>query len=63
MCVCGATSDNKDHWIDGKLTNSLAIHYIAYHRSDVSPEELAKVEALSHGEVEPTEAELRKARN
>lgn len=63
QCVCDAMSDNKDHWvlIDGeqKLTNSLAIHYLAYHRGDVPGHELAKVLQLPYGEADPTEDELK----
>lgn len=57
-CVCGARSGNKDQYVDGKLTNSLAVHYLAYHRKDVPQEELDKVAALPYGMVTPTEAEL-----
>ena len=61
VCICGVCSDNKDHWIgpgQGLLTNSLCVHYMAYHRSEVPADELAKVEALSYGEADPTEEEL-----
>lgn len=58
ICACGAFSDSKDHWIGELLTNSLAIHYLAYHRYDVPEEELEKVRALSYGEAEPTPQEL-----
>lgn len=64
-CVCGASSDNKDHWVgdgSGLLTNSLCIHYLAHHRNDVPPEELDKVQRLPFGEEEPTEDELFHAR-
>lgn len=62
-CKCGATSDNRDHWVtteDGRelLTNSLAIHYLAYHRSDVPQSELDKVALLTHGEIVPTKDEM-----
>lgn len=61
ICRCGAPSDNKDHWVGeelGLLTNSLCIHYLAYHRSYVSNEELEKVRALTTREEEPTEEEM-----
>lgn len=60
-CACGACSDNKDHYIgdgDGLLTNSLCVHYLAFHRDDISQEELDKVCALTLGEEEPGEEEL-----
>ena len=66
-CVCGVASDNKDHWVGGRagddrLTNSLCIHYLAYHRADISPEECEKVLALPGGEAEPTFDELKTPR-
>lgn len=60
-CSCGATSDNRDHWVgggEGLLTNSLCVHYLAFHRNDIPQEELAKVRALNFGEEEPNEREL-----
>lgn len=61
VCACGACSDNKDHWVgdgDGLLTNSLSIHYLAFHRDDIPQGELDKVRALPYGEEEPNEKEL-----
>jgi len=59
-CPCGATSDNRHHYIgsEGILTNSLCIHYLAFHREELPQEELDKVRALAFGEEEPTEEEL-----
>lgn len=60
-CICGATSDNLEHWVGegkGPLTNSLCIHYLAFHREDIPDEELAKVDALPYGSEDPTETEL-----
>lgn len=61
-CKCGARSDCKDHWVkvDGKelITNSLAIHYLAYHRDEVPQSELDKVALLDYGQEEPTEEQL-----
>lgn len=57
-CNCGVISDNKEHHTDGRVTNSLAIHYLAYHREEVPKEELEKVAALVYGEQSPTEKEL-----
>lgn len=61
LCRCGAMSDNADHYIDGLLTNSLCVHYVACHRFDLSPAEMEKVAALTHGEAEPTLKELGRA--
>lgn len=56
---CTATSDNADHRVVVELdTNSLCIHYVAMHRSEVPASELEKIAALQ-GEQEPTDAELR----
>ena len=60
VCACGAYSDNKDHWVsdDNLFTNSLCIHYLAFHRNDIPLEELEKVRAFAHGEKEPSDQEL-----
>lgn len=59
---CGRTSDNRDHFVcvDGEelVTNSLAVHYIAFHRDDVPQAELDKVARLDFGEEDPTDQEL-----
>lgn len=57
-CRCGAESGNEDRFIDGLLTNSLCVHYLAFHRRDVPNSELVKVGALRDVGVEPTEKEL-----
>lgn len=67
-CMCGVTSDNCDHYVEGVggeglLTNSLCIHYLAYHRGDVPVEELAKVRDLTFGEEEPDDMELAAPKN
>lgn len=63
VCVCRVWSDNHDHWVGpdfSLLTNSLCIHYLVYHRSDVPEEELAKVRTLGCGEAEPTADEIKR---
>lgn len=49
-CTCGATSSNQDHLLlvqdPVRLTNSLASHYLAWHRNEVPESELAKVAQL-----------------
>lgn len=60
-CACGAWSDNQDHWVgegNGLLTNSLCVHYLAFHRDDIPKDELGKVCALDLGEEEPNVNEL-----
>lgn len=62
ICSCRAWSDNHDHFVmvagEKLKTNSLAIHYLAFHRADVPSEELSKVASLEYGEAEPTDEEL-----
>jgi len=59
-CICGAGSDNQDHWVAGDLlTNSLCVHYLALHRDQIPEEELDKVRALPFAGEEPTINELR----
>jgi hypothetical protein len=56
QCVCGAKSDATD-WIlhTGQITNSLAVHYLEYHRDQVPLEELAKVRGMPPCEVDVIE--------
>ena len=47
ICKCGAQSTNTGHRLpDGRITHSLATHYLTWHRSEVSTEQLAQVRAL-----------------
>jgi hypothetical protein len=58
-CLCGATSDGTDRILpDGTRTNSLCVHYLAYHRAEVEAGELWAVEGLSAGREYPTSDEL-----
>lgn len=58
-CRCGVNSDNTDYILpNGQQTNSLCVHYLAFHRDEVPAEELAKVAALESGEAEPSSEEL-----
>lgn len=60
ICKCGVLSDNRDHFVaDAIRTNSLCVHYLAFHREDVPNEQLELVLALTEDEVEPTEHELK----
>jgi hypothetical protein len=43
-CVCHAKSANFDFELaDGMYTNTLAVHYMLYHRSEVPAQEIEKV--------------------
>jgi len=59
-CACGARSSNCDYKLpNGEMTNSLSVHYLAYHRDEISDEHLSKVLELKFGEAEPTIEEMR----
>jgi hypothetical protein len=47
QCICGAKSDTSD-WIlhTGQKTNSLAVHYLEFHRHEVPERELEKIRKL-----------------
>ena len=48
-CICGAQSDKNDWALpDGRITNSLALHYVEYHRDALPRDEIAKIEALPY---------------
>ncbi len=58
-CSCGAHSSNVDFMLpSGEITNSLCIHYLAYHRHEIPPEQLARVAALPPTRLNPTLAEI-----
>lgn len=54
---CEAQSDNTDHVVDGRTTNSLCVHYVAMHRSEVPVSELSLIMSWS-AEAAPTADEL-----
>jgi hypothetical protein len=59
VCSCGTHSTNRDYFLpNGDMTNSLCVHYLAYHREEVAAEQLARLAMLSYGEADPTEDEL-----
>lgn len=45
-CVCGKHSDNKDYLIDKYVTNSLAVHYLRWHRYEVPESEIKKLNSI-----------------
>ena len=58
-CSCGADSTGQDSLLpNGEITNSLCIHYLAFHRDEISQEQLDRVNALDCGEEEPDAKEL-----
>lgn len=58
-CYCGAVSSCCDyHLPSGHLTNSLCIHYLAHHRSEVDDREIASLAKFSSGLAEPDEEDL-----
>jgi hypothetical protein len=59
VCVCDAMSSSRDCQLEcGTVTNSLCVHYLAMHRSEVPDEELAKVMLLPDEEAEPTTEQI-----
>ena len=51
-CSCGICSSNCDYALpNGEQTNSLSVHYLAYHRQEVPKAQLEKVAALNFGET------------
>jgi hypothetical protein len=62
-CNCGAMSSNCEYRLPGgEVTNSLATHYLAWHRDEIDPAQLDKVSMLNVEPVQPTEDELRSPR-
>jgi len=64
-CVCGATSESADYGIkigeEIVYTNSLASHYLAFHRDEVPLDQLSKIRKIEipgDCKVEPTSDEL-----
>ena len=60
VCECGVYSTNRDYQLpNGQWTNSLCVHYLAWHRYEVPVEELEKVGLPPYGEAEPDSELLR----
>ncbi|MDO8504516.1 MAG: hypothetical protein Q7S36_01555 [Candidatus Liptonbacteria bacterium] len=61
ICDCGAISSNCNYFLRNKartVTNSLCVHYLAFHREEVPADQLAFVLNLICKEANPTRAEL-----
>ena len=58
-CSCGACSSNVDYWLPGgEVTHSLAVHYLAYHRHEIPPQQLDRVRQLPSGQEPPSDEQL-----
>lgn len=58
-CICGANSSNQNIILRNIFaTNSLCVHYLAFHREEVSFEDLGRIQTCFKEEAEPTKAEL-----
>ncbi len=59
-CKCGKAQSASSDFIlpNGLFTNSLCIHYLAFHREAIPQEQLDKVANLNFGEKTPTPEEL-----
>lgn len=60
ICSCGAVSDSQDFRIRGSdiVTNSLCVHYLAYHRDEIPQVQLETVRTLPYGPVLPSKNQL-----
>lgn len=60
-CACGVFSSNCNYFLPGgETTNSLCIHYLAFHRDGVPPEQIERIMRLGSGEANPTAKELQR---
>src|SRR5688572_9235062 len=58
-CICGAHSGATDVILSNAwVTNTLCVHYLAYHRAEVPVGELDAVRSLPRGAESPTDREL-----
>ena len=59
VCMCGAVSAPKDGVLgNGAVTNTLCVHYLAYHRAEVPIAELDAVPELPASAEVPSPEEL-----
>jgi hypothetical protein len=46
-CICGAKSHSRDYLLpNGYVTNSLAVHYLIFHRDEIPKEEFDKIDKM-----------------
>jgi hypothetical protein len=56
---CKIVSDNQDHFVFGRITHSLCVHYLAHHRSDIDTATLIELDQfLPLEEADPNVEEL-----
>lgn len=56
VCTCGALSDAHDYILpNGAMTHSLCVHYVAYHREELSKSDLDAIATLDIEGVDPPE--------
>ena len=59
VCSCGAISSNVDYQLEnGEVTNSLAVHYLAYHRDEITEVQLHRVDCCDEDATFPTVEQL-----
>lgn len=57
--ACGCISDSSNHRLsNGRITNNLCVHYVAFHRWEIPLAQLEEIASLEDGEEEPTTLEL-----
>jgi hypothetical protein len=62
-CSCGANAGGHDFLLsNGEMTNANCIHYLAYHRKEISQEQLDRVANLGDGQETPDSYELERGR-
>lgn len=46
-CICGVKSHSRDYLLpNGYVTNSLAVHYLEFHRDEIPTEEFDKIDKM-----------------
>lgn len=62
-CSCGANAGGQDYLLpNGEMTNANCIHYLAYHRDEISQEQLDRVANLGDDNRQPNEDEIERDR-
>jgi hypothetical protein len=62
-CSCGANAGGQDYLLsNGEMTNGNCVHYLAYHREEISKEQLDRVFKLDDGLKKPKKDEIERDR-